>query len=121
VIAAGVAVGLSLVCGVGWSIFRGFPILGPYLSFLIALAVGYIMGEAISLSTNRKRGRGLQVIAGVGVLLSYLFSRLPLLALVVAPALGALALVPALVAAFSDIFSLIMVAVGIFMAVSRLR
>src|SRR4030066_2091207 len=41
--------------------------LSGFLLFFIALAVGYVIGEAISLSVNRERGPGLQVIAGVGV------------------------------------------------------
>lgn len=46
--------------------------LSGFLLFFIALAVGYVIGEAISLSVNRKRGPGLQAIAGVSVFVCYI-------------------------------------------------
>ncbi|OGO00759.1 MAG: hypothetical protein A2Y59_00495 [Chloroflexi bacterium RBG_13_52_14] len=51
------------------------PVSG-FLLFFIALAVGYVIGEAISLSVNRKRGPGLQVIAGVSVAVCYVIRSL---------------------------------------------
>jgi hypothetical protein len=46
------------------------PLLVPsfYLSFFWALAAGALVGEAISRATGRKRGKGLQVLAGISVL-----------------------------------------------------
>jgi hypothetical protein len=60
------------VLGVIWPYipFSGF------LLFLIALVVGYAIGEIISLSVNRKRGPGLQAIAGVSVLVCYIIRSL---------------------------------------------
>lgn len=115
--AAGTALGLGLVLGLGWTLLRGFPVFGFYLSFIIALAIGYVMGEAVSLAANRKRGRGLQVVAAFGVLLSYLVSRMPLLALVAVPSLAAAGIMRALL----DPFGLLAVAVGIYLAASRIR
>ena len=36
----------------------------PFLYSLLTLGVGYAVGEAISMATNRKRGTGLAVVAG---------------------------------------------------------
>ncbi|MFA4835808.1 MAG: B-box zinc finger protein, partial [Dehalococcoidia bacterium] len=63
--AVGVGLGLALSSGTAWGII-GPDI--PLFSYLIALAVGYMIGELGSLSVNRKRGAGLQVIFGVSVL-----------------------------------------------------
>ena len=48
-----------------------------YLNFLLAAGFGYAIGEVISLSVNRKRGRGLTVIGGVAVVISYVISIFP--------------------------------------------
>lgn len=115
--AVGTAVGLGAVLGVAWVFLRGFPLLGGYLSFFIALGVGYVMGEAVSLSVNRKRGRGLQVVAAVGVFLAYLVSRVSILALFAAPSLALIGLTRA----FLDPFGLLAVAIGIYIATTRIR
>ncbi|MDP2726811.1 MAG: hypothetical protein Q8P59_04650 [Dehalococcoidia bacterium] len=115
--AAGTAVGLALVLGVGWTFLQSFRFFGFYLSFFIALGVGYVMGELVSLSVNRKRGRGLQVVAAVGVFLSYLVSRLSVLALAGMPSLAAAGLLSALL----DPFGLLSVAIGMYLAASRIR
>ena len=44
----------------------------PFLYSLLTLGVGYAVGEAISVATNRKRGTGLAVVAG-GCMLVFLF------------------------------------------------
>jgi len=67
--AVGVGLGLALSSGAAWGII-GPDI--PLFSYLIALAVGYMIGELGSLSVNRKRGAGLQVIFGVSVLISFM-------------------------------------------------
>ena len=63
---AGVAWGFLLVA-IGWIIF--FP-------WVIAMGVGYVVGEAVSASVNRKQGTGLAIIAGVGVLVAFALSGL---------------------------------------------
>ena len=74
-----------------------------YLNLLIAAGVGYAIGEVISRSVNRKRGTGLAVIAGGCVVISYL------------------------VGIFSPwglqfwFFDILALALGIFIAVNRLR
>jgi hypothetical protein len=71
--AAGAAIGAALVIGIVWGFLQkyvGFF----YLNLLLAAGVGYVIGEAISLSVNRKSGTGLAVIGGLAVLLCYYVS-----------------------------------------------
>ena len=59
---------VSVLTGLTWGfIVQVAPY--PYLAGLLSLLVGYAVGESISVSTNRKRGNGLMVLAGcyVGV------------------------------------------------------
>ena len=80
-IAAGVGLGVAAAVGVCWALLWGLlPHL--YLYLLLAAAAGYAIGELVSLSINRKRGRGLQAIAascmvvsfGIGFLFIHFFS-----------------------------------------------
>lgn len=63
---AGLVVGI--VGGLLWSLTLGIP----FLPWLLAGGTGFAVGEAVSLMSNRKRGRGLVVIAVAGVTLSVL-------------------------------------------------
>ncbi len=100
-----VGAGLAVAAGGGFAwAFLLSEVRFPYLNFIIALGLGYAAGEAVSLATNRKRGLPLQVIAGVALALAYLTSSL------------------LLNARFSlDLFDLIALALGIMLAVGRLR
>jgi len=93
---------LAILSGVVW----GFIPLRGYFSLLIALGVGYGIGELISLTVNRKRGRGLQAIAAVSMVVSYLTRSI----ILTMPFYG-----------FTDIFGLIGLVLGISVAVNRLR
>ncbi len=99
-IASGVGLVVAAAAGIAWAmIFDLFRYLLFYL--LLAAAVGYAIGELISLSVNRKRGPILQAIAASSMALSF--------------AIGYL---------FLDSFSLYHVfglALGIAIAVVRLR
>lgn len=72
------AVGAGLAGAVGggllWVVFnlmfRGIP----FLPSLVAVGIGYAVGELISLAVNRKRGNGLAWIAGGSVALAFLIS-----------------------------------------------
>ena len=44
------------------------------LNLLLAPVAGYAIGEVISLTVNRKRGTGLVVVGGVAVAISYIVS-----------------------------------------------
>ena len=63
------AVVYGLIWGVVNSLINFF-----YLNLLLAAGAGYATGEVISLSVNRKRGLILVVIAGFAVAISYLVS-----------------------------------------------
>jgi len=92
-IAVGVGMGVAVAAGFIWAlIWNAIHFL--LLSLLIAAGIGYAVGEAISLVTNRKRGPGLQAIAGISVVVSfavyYLFVPLFSLYTIIGLALGIL-------------------------------
>lgn len=69
-IAVGVGMGVAIAAGFVWAlIWNAIHFL--FLSLLIAAGIGYAIGEVISLATNRKRGPGLQAIAGISVVVSF--------------------------------------------------
>ena len=103
--AAGTALGMAIVCGLAWgAIAWAVPFFS--LNLLLAPAAGYAIGEVVSLSVNRKRGRGLAIVGGIAVAISYsityFFAGLPS-------------------GLFIIIYHLIALALGIFIAVTRLR
>jgi hypothetical protein len=102
--AIGTALGMAVVCGVIWGVVGMFvPFI--FLNILLGAGVGYVIGEVVSISVNRKRGRGLATVAGIAVVISYLVSIfLPL----------------GLIFGF-HLLDLLAVALGIFVAVTRLR
>ena len=57
---------VGIVGGVLWALTLGVP----FLPWLMAAGVGFTVGESVSLVSNRKRGRGLVVIAAGGVTLA---------------------------------------------------
>jgi len=71
--AAGAGLVVAVVCGIIWAAIGS--VLGFFLlNLLLAAGAGYVIGKAISFSVNRKRGTGLAVIAGIAVVISYLVS-----------------------------------------------
>ena len=106
--AIGTALVIAVICGLVWSVVMSLmPFF--YLNLLLAAGGGYAIGEVVSLSVNRKRGTGLAIVAGIAVVISYLTS-------IFVP-WGAGFNFHLL--SFS--ISLIALALGIFVAVSRLR
>ncbi len=104
--AAGTALGMAIICGVIWGVVSLFlPFF--FLNLFLGAGVGYAIGEVVGLAVNRKRGRGLAAVAGAGVAISYLVSILLFFSL-------PFGLFPILLALAS-------VALGIFIAVTRLR
>ena len=100
--AAGTALGMGIVCGLVWGAI-GWVV--PFFSFnlLLAPAAGYAIGEVTSLSVNRKRGTGLAIAAGIALVISYLVG-------ILCPW------------GFSFRFlDLLALALGVFVAISRLR
>jgi len=102
-IAAGLAT--AAVAGAIWK----FIPLGGFFLFFIALVVGYVIGEAVSIAANRKRGPGLQIIAGISVVVSYTVR-----SLIEAPQQGFLH-------TFADVYGLIALILGIIISVGLLR
>ncbi len=93
---------MAVVGGLIWGVLGS--LLGFFfLNLLLAAGVGYAIGEVISLSVNRKRGRNLAIIAGFAVAISYLVS----------------IFLPREVG--FQLFDLLAIAVGIYVAVNRLR
>lgn len=100
--AIGAGLGVAVICGALWGIVaRIIPFL--YINLLLVPVVGYAIGEIISLSVNRKRGAGLAIVASLLVIVSYLLSIL---------------LPWGLSFHFLDLLAL---ALGIFVAITRLR
>jgi hypothetical protein len=100
--------GVAIVCGIVWGAI-GSVLHFFYLNLLLAAGAGYVIGEVVSLSVNRKRGTGLAVIAGIAVVISYLVS------IFIPWGAGF---------TFSILFlviNLVALALGIFVAVTRLR
>ncbi|MCX5995350.1 MAG: hypothetical protein NTV59_05055, partial [Chloroflexi bacterium] len=83
--------------------------LGGFFLFFIALVIGYVVGEGISLAVNRKRGPGLQIIAGISVVVSYVIR-----SLIETPQQGFLHI-------FADVYGLIALILAIIVAVGLLR
>ena len=100
--AVGTGLVIAIICGLVWSVVMGFvPFF--YLNLLLAPGAGYVIGEVVSLSVNRKRGTGLAVVAGIAMVISYLTSILSPWGL------------------SFGLLGLLALALGIFVAVSRLR
>jgi hypothetical protein len=97
---------LAIVLGIFWGLLQDFI---PFFNFLIAIGVGYAIGELIGLSVNRKRGAGLPVIGGLCVALCYIVSNIELSA-------GTL-----IFFVYFSFWDLLALAFGIFVAVNRLR
>lgn len=106
-----IAAGLATAAVVG-AIWHFVP-LGGFFLFFVALVVGYVIGEAVSLAANRKRGPGLQIIAGISVVVSYTVRSL-IRSLIEAPQQGFLHI-------FTDVYGLIALILGIIISVGLLR
>ncbi|MFC1951901.1 hypothetical protein ACFLYI_02520 [Chloroflexota bacterium] len=100
--AVGTGMGMAIVVGVIWGTLEALlPFF--FLNLLLAAGSGYVIGEVVSLSVNRKRATGLAIVAGLAVVISYLVSIL-------------------LPWGFGFwLFDLLALSVGIFVAITRLR
>ena len=96
--AVGVGLGAAGVLGVVWGLVV------PYMAgfgYLLVLAAGYLISELMSRAVNRKRSIGLQVVSGLSTAICF----------GMAVAFGL----------WIGLYSLIALAAGIFLAVSRFR
>ena len=108
--AAGTALGVAIVTGALWGYIQAM-VPSIYFGLIIAVGIGWAMGELVSLSVNRKRGTWLAVIGGAGVVVSFGISFL--LNLLIA---GFLRLNP-----YQIVYTLVAIGVGTYFAVNRLR
>jgi len=99
-----VAAGLVSAGALG-AVWAFIPFAGFFV-LIIGAALGFAVGEAISYSVNRKRGRGLQVIAGVSVLVAFIVR-------------GILEYGVDFQAMFTSVYGVIALAIGLVVAVSR--
>jgi len=113
--ATGIGLGMALVCGIVWGVLEWVI---PIFSFnlLWAPGAGYAIGEVVGLSVNRKRGKGLATIAGIAVPISYLVN------LWFVSFLFGIPFSPVLpFGLFNILYNLLALALGIWVAVTRLR
>jgi len=66
----------AAIAGVIWGVINSLTGLF-YLNLVLAVGAGYVIGEVISITTNRKRGTKLVVIASLAIIASYLVSNIP--------------------------------------------
>ena len=105
--AVGAGVVLAVATGALWG-FLFFELLRvPFLPWAAAIGVGWLIGEGISASVNRKRGRDLQYIAGGCMALSYATAGL------VSPLV--------FVFTFPNLLFLLVLVIAIFVAAGRVR
>ena len=67
-------IGAGLVVGIVGGVLASIVVLFvsfPYLLAILIVGLGYLVGEAISLSTNRKRGVRLKLAAGLCMFIGY--------------------------------------------------
>jgi len=108
--AAGTALGMAIVIGAVWGIIESFlPF--RFFTLIIGAGIGYAIGEVVSRSVNRKRGRWLAVIGSLGVVVSYAMTF----------AVETLRLGFISFGGLSILFTLGAIAIGIYVAVTRLR
>jgi hypothetical protein len=108
--AVSTALGLAVVIGVVWGIIE--DLLPLYIfSLIAAMGVGWVIGEVVSLSVNRKRSAGLAVIGAVAVVLCYFVSWFIDYFRVGFIAFGL----------YQIVFTLITLGVGVYFSVNRLR
>ena len=110
-VATTVAILVGAVTGVAWAFMLGVIGWIFFLPWLLAAGVGYVIGEAVSVSANRRRGTGLAVIAALGVVVAY--------AVVVSVILGSSSRLTFSV--YNIGFAVLFLAVAVYIAVNRVR
>lgn len=119
-----VGAGLAIGVGAAWYLIGTFI---PFVGLFLALGAGYVIGEALALSVNRKRSTGLQVIAGSSFIASWLIASLlpPALLLLrignLAVPILSQALGRTIIGNLTSLYALIFLALGLIIAISRVR
>jgi hypothetical protein len=108
--AAGTALGMAIIIGVVWGFVESYlPF--RFFTLIIGAGVGWVIGEVVGLSVNRKRGVWLAVIGSLGVLIAYGMTF----------AVELFRFGHIYFSGFGILYTLGAIALGIFMAVNRLR
>ncbi|MER3397852.1 MAG: hypothetical protein C4315_07855 [Chloroflexota bacterium] len=69
-----VGLGAVILAGVAWAVVLPLSLRLGLLGILAGAAIGYLVGEAVTLAFNRKRATLLAVTAGLSVVLGFLMS-----------------------------------------------
>lgn len=77
--AVGAGVGLAVAGAALYFVVTQFGLLSaiPFANFILSLAIGYIIGEGISMSVNRRRGKTLKWVAAGSVIGAFVLILLP--------------------------------------------
>jgi hypothetical protein len=103
------AVVLALALGTAWGLLLAEIHRVPFFPWLIAVGVGYAMGESISVVTNRRRATSLAWIAGLATVAAFLIS-----GYVFAEVAGVKFLL-------RDLFGLLILGLAVYVAITRVR
>jgi hypothetical protein len=110
--AAGTALGLAIATGLIWGLVHSYlGRFGAVITIVVGYGIGYAIGEVTGLAVNRKRGRWLAVIGALAVVVSF----------VIAGLLDLSRFGFSLLSGFTNLFTLIAIGFGIYIAVNRLR
>lgn len=101
----------ALLGGV-WGVLFPFRVFF-FFGLLLGLGLGYAVGEAVSLATNRKAGPPLQALAAAGVVVAYLVR-----SAILASALRHVAVIDIVT---NDVFGYLVLLLGVVVAVGRVR
>jgi hypothetical protein len=108
----GAALVAGAILGTIWGVVIPFSF-AFFLGLVVGLGIGYGVGEAVSQATNRKAGLPLQVLAAGGVIVAYLIR-----SAILASAFRGIDVLDILT---DDVFGYIVVGIGVFVAVGRVR
>ncbi len=109
---AGAALVAGTALGALWGALLPFT-LSFFFGLAVGFGVGYCGGEAVSIAANRKIGLPLQVLAGAAVVIAYVVR-----SAILASEFRNVALIDIVT---DDVLGYISVAVGLFVAVGRVR
>jgi hypothetical protein len=110
--AAGAALAVGVVLGGLWGLLIPFGVFF-FLGLILGLGVGYAVGEAVSLAANRKVGPVLQGVAAGGVVVAFLVR-----SAILASSFKGYSITDIVT---GDLFGLIVVGIGVFVAIGRVR
>jgi hypothetical protein len=105
-----VALVLAVVIGIIWGLVLS-GISTYFFSLIVALGIGWVIGELVSRAVNRKRGPWLAVIGGMAVVLCYAAAFLT--DSIISAYIG--------ISLYRIVFTLASIGVGVYFAVNRLR